>query len=75
MPRKRGWGDGRDLNPQPPEPQSSALPIALPSPSLSLAYLGAPSKGRILLFHDNDVRNLTRMPEERLPRPDVVVIS
>lgn len=49
-PCKREWGDGRDSNPRPPEPQSSALPIALPSPSLSLAYWGVPSKGRIQLF-------------------------
>lgn len=60
-PRKRNWGDGRDLNPQPPEPQSSALPIALPSPSLSLAYWGAPGKGQIPLFHGNAVRRLARM--------------
>lgn len=33
------WGEGRDLNPQPLEPQSSALPVELPTPYVRAVVL------------------------------------
>ena len=36
------WGEGRDLNPRPEDPQSSALPTELPSPPFN----GEPGRPR-----------------------------